>query len=382
MGVLKRYKMISLWIIFGFIIVFILFDYIIQAELIRENEKEEYYKTKPNYSAGMRLEPVNEREDVDLASYLKEYFEVLSQDGVRIKVTDFNVEEKIDYMENCDVWISGDMPLYPLYKGNYPSKDQLNTGKGYAVISYSRKSDVYIKDDIEYIDFNGEAFEVTGYLSKYSEWLVNNGTLLFAGEDTEVLWECMARYLADGWLYVKLESENTLSCIGQIEEMNEAAKIISDDNFCVESLSTVILDDNYINDRIVASKAPTDNQLKYARLVMILIIVMLSCVVSYWFLLRKAELEIRRKMGYSIVSISGLLYKDMLMPAVVGVTAGKIIECIYIFIKDGYIVLDREGIYNAFLIVAFCLFMFTALTYTVTLLFINVFKYIRKLRVR
>lgn len=81
MGVLKRYKMISLWIIFGFIIVFILFDYIIQAELIRENEKEEYYKTKPNYSAGMRLEPVNEREDVDLASYLKEYFEMLSQDG-------------------------------------------------------------------------------------------------------------------------------------------------------------------------------------------------------------------------------------------------------------------------------------------------------------
>lgn len=382
MGVLKRYKMISLWIIFGFIIVFILFDYIIQAELIRENEKEEYYKTKPNYSAGMRLEPVNEREDVDLASYLKEYFEMLSQDGVRIKVTDFNVEEKIDYMENCDVWISGDMPLYPLYRGNYPSKDQLNTGKGYAVISYSRKSDVYIKDDIEYIDFNGEAFEVTGYLSKYSEWLVNNGTLLFAGEDTEVLWECMARYLADGWLYVKLESENTLSCIGQIEEMNEAAKIISDDNFCVESLSTVILDDNYINDRIVASKAPTDNQLKYARLVMLLIIVMLSCVVSYWFLLRKAELEIRRKMGYSIVSISGLLYKDMLMPAVVGVTAGKIIECIYIFIKDGYIALDREGIYNAFLIAAFCLFMFTALTYTVTLLFINVFKYIRKLRVR
>lgn len=301
---------------------------------------------------------------------------------MRIKVTDFNVEEKIDYMENCDVWISGDMPLYPLYRGNYPSKDQLNTGKGYAVISYSRKSDVYIKDDIEYIDFNGEAFEVTGYLSKYSEWLVNNGTLLFAGEDTEVLWECMARYLADGWLYVKLESENTLSCIGQIEEMNEAAKIISDDNFCVESLSTVILDDNYINDRIVASKAPTDNQLKYARLVMLLIIVMLSCVVSYWFLLRKAELEIRRKMGYSIVSISGLLYKDMLMPAVVGVTAGKIIECIYIFIKDGYIALDREGIYNAFLIAAFCLFMFTALTYTVTLLFINVFKYIRKLRVR
>ncbi len=31
MGVLKRHKKISLWTIFGFIIVFILFDYIIQA---------------------------------------------------------------------------------------------------------------------------------------------------------------------------------------------------------------------------------------------------------------------------------------------------------------------------------------------------------------
>lgn len=381
MGVLKRYKMISLWIIFGFIIVFILFDYIIQAELIRENEKEQYYKTKPNYSAGMRLEPVNEKEDVDLAPYLKEYFDEFSCDGVRIKVIDFDVEYKIDYMENCDVWISGDMPVYSLYKGNYPTKEQLNDKKGYAVISYSRESDVYTKDDVEYIDFNGEPFEVTGYLSKYSEWLVNNGTILFAGEDTDVLWECMARYLADGWLYVKFESESELSYIGQIEEMNELAKVISDDNFFVKSLSTVVMDDNYINDRISASKAPSEKQIKYAKLMMILIIVMLCCVFGYWFLLRKSELEIRRKMGCSVFWISMFLYKDALIPATIGVVIGKIVECVYIFLKDGYIALDGNTIYNAFLIMLFCLLIFTVLIFATTLLFVGVFKRIRKSKV-
>ena len=384
MSILKKYRTVSLWIIWGFAVTFILFDYIIQANLIREIEKEDYYKSKLNYRESIRLEPIDENISDDLTCYLKRYLEEFCEEGVTLKVVDFNLEDKvkINYIENCDVWISDTLPGYPLYKGNYPTKEQLDTGKGYAVISYSRKSDVYIKDNIEYIDFNGEAFEVTGYFSKYSEWLVNNGTILFVGEDTNVLWECMARYLADGWLWIELESDTVLNHSEQIDELNKVAQNISEGKFYIEYIGVSNSDECYIDSRIEFSKAPTTNQVKYVKLILFFVVVMLCCVIDYWLFLRKMEFKIRRKNGYSIVQIGVLFYKDMFIPALIGGVVGKIVECIFIFLQDGYIVLTGTGIYNAFLIMLFCLFATTILIFIVVGLVNNMFKNIHKLWIR
>ncbi len=353
-----RYKEISLWLILGFAIAFVVFDYIGQARLLRYNEDSAFKESKLKLGYYMRIEPVGDDVNYDLTSYLHTFFMELCNEGVRLKTDDFyaNTEPEISFILACDICISHTAPQYPLYKGEYPTKEQLMSGNGYAVISYSRKNDVYLKDGGEYINFNGEEFQVTGYLSKYSDWLVNNGLLLFAGDNTEALWNLMAGYLEKGYLNVSMESDGTHNFSEQVDEINSLAMKISDGKICVKYIERSNV--GALKDiRMEYSNVPSENQRKYATYAYFFVIVTLCCVIEYWIILRKKEFEIRKKVGYSLLNILSLIYGNIFMLGVIGAIFGKVVVCIMICVFDGYLTVSIPLIYSNFIIMVFYLFV-------------------------
>ena len=335
-----------------FSVSFIVFDYVSQADITLEMENIALDKSEFNYREYMRLKPTGIKNGSNMSLYLKEFISELNSENTVISVTDFYLELKpeLGYVEGFDICLSNTPPRYPLYEGNYPTQQQLETDNGYAVISYSRKKDVYLKNGREYINFNGEEFEVTGYLSKFSDWLVYNGVLLFCGENNHILWECMADFLESGWLDLNVESDNPINYSANIDEIKTLAYTTSENAFIVEYVKKG--QPSSVRDvHIEYSKVPTDVQKKYACFIYIFMSVLIGVFFELYFTKKHIISVITNKNEYKPSKIMAMIYKKLFLFAIVAVVLGKTLECIYIYISDGYIALNSTLMYYNFVII-------------------------------
>lgn len=346
-----QYRSISLWLILGYAMTFLVFNFRAQSNIITESERAALEASAFNYAAAIRIEMTDKNSDVDVEAYIRAFLTELCQGDFVITVEDLYLEFKpgLSYAKSADICISDNMPRYPLYKGAYPTKQQLESGGGYAVVGYSRKSEVYRKNGIEYIDFNNEAFQVTGYLSKDAEWLVESGALLFCGCNSEGAWKYIARYLEDGYLYVRIESDETGNLPDSFEQYNERAMEISNGSFFVKYVQSVgysIIGEVHK----VYSKALTETAKTYALYICVFLFVMLCFMVEFFMKQRRSEFITMRKHGFSVYNIIGRFYKELLLYALFGAVLGAAVNLVLGVIFDGYIAFSWTKAYAYFVI--------------------------------
>ncbi|MBO5425926.1 MAG: hypothetical protein J6A25_10475, partial [Lachnospiraceae bacterium] len=112
-----------------FSVSFIVFDYVSQADITLEMENIALDKSEFNYREYMRLKPTGIKNGSNMSLYLKEFISELNSENTVISVTDFYLELKpeLGYVEGFDICLSNTPPRYPLYEGNYPTQQQLET---------------------------------------------------------------------------------------------------------------------------------------------------------------------------------------------------------------------------------------------------------------
>ena len=236
MGRLFKNKIIAIWYIAGFMVLFILFLYIADSDIIRKREMEKHNELLA--TGGVRFSVILEVADADNLSESKEM--LLKE----FKMYDMAVESdafpyvypQFKDMKGASVYLTSAIVEYPLYKGTYPTKEQLSGGGNYAVISYSQKDDVYKEDGKDKIDINGISFEVTGYLSKYAEWMVVDKTILFSTQDA-VNWNWFTLNQT-GRFGITVSGDN----VDELTELNQRASEMIDE----------VLDDGFVIKNVVS----------------------------------------------------------------------------------------------------------------------------------
>ncbi|MCM1288732.1 MAG: hypothetical protein NC240_10515 [Clostridium sp.] len=357
-----RYRTVSLWLILGFAVAFIVFDFRMQSDIRSGAENAALQASSfDNYKVSMRLEMTGENE-TDTTPYIKEFLTKLCGENNVVTINNLELYFSLGDIKTGVICVSANMPQYPLHKGAYPTSEQLSTGTGYAVVSYSRKNDIYVKNEKEYIDFNGEAFEITGYLDNNAAWLVDGGVIFFPNSNADGLWFFVARFLENGWLYLSVESDEPMDFADEYDEINEYAKKISKNSFYVKYANNV----GYTTvgeSRKEYSKALTDNQKRYTLYIYLFTVIMLCFVFEFWMSMRKKEFMIMRKNGFFINNILWTIYRDTYAPALLGAGLGKIvniaIECVF----NGYFDINQSiVIYDLMIVIMFLVVTVTLVT--------------------
>lgn len=346
MGRLFKNKIIAIWYIAGFMVLFILFLYIADSDIIRKREMEKHNELLA--TGGVRFSVILEVADADNLSESKEM--LLKE----FKMYDMAVESdafpyvypQFKDMKGASVYLTSAIVEYPLYKGTYPTKEQLSGGGNYAVISYSQKDDVYKEDGKDKIDINGISFEVTGYLSKYAEWMVVDKTILFSTQDA-VNWNWFTLNQT-GRFGITVSGDN----VDELTELNQRASEmideVLDDGFVIKNVSPISPCAPATDVSSEFSRVPSENQIRYVAYMCIFVIIMILIITWYWTRLRNKEFSILRKNGLSDIRILAMVQLEVLIYSSVGTATGGAIRLIMIHVFDGYIDTDVKYAYSYF----------------------------------
>lgn len=355
MSRLFRYKNIRFWLISGFVIAFVLFDFKAQSNIREAAENEARNSSEFNYQAYIRMEITDAEGETDVEAYLKELLaELCKEENVTVTISAFQLDYKLplSLMEPGNICVSSHAPKYPLHKGNYPTKEQLETGNGYAVISYARKKDTYTKNGKVYLDFCGDAFEVTGYFDNDILWVIENDVIFFAGSNTDGLWSSTARYLEDGWMNLVIESDEKMPYENNPEELKRLTEEISEGYFYIESVDFQKKAARYyLSGEHPDSRTLSDNQMHYISYVFIFVMIMLCFIVEFWMNMRKKEFVIMRKNGFLLFDIAGRIYKELFILAFIGALIGKCLRICMEILYDGYVDTSGAIIYQNFVFI-------------------------------
>lgn len=355
MSKLFRYKNIRFWLIIGFAIAFVLFDFRAQSNIREAAENETCNSSEFNYQSYIRMEITDTESKADIEAYLKEFLaELCKEENVTVTIYDLILDYKLplSLIKPGNICVSSAVPKYPLHKGSYPTKEQLSTGNGYAVISYARKKDTYIKNGKEYLDFCGDAFEITGYFDNNIRWVIYNDVIFFAGSNTDGLWSSMARYLEDGSMNIKIESDEGITYENNPEELKRLAEEISEGNFYLKYVDFQRKAAHYyLSGEHPDSRTLSDNQMHYITYVFIFVMIMLCFIVEFWMNMRKKEFTIMRKNGFLLFDIVGRIYKELFILALIGALIGKCLRLCMEITYAGYVDTSGDIIYQNFVFI-------------------------------
>ncbi len=371
MSRLFRYKNIRFWLMIGFAIAFVLFDFRAQSNIREAAENEARNSSEFNYKAYIRMEITDAESKTDLETYLKEFLaELCKEQNVTITIFDFflsfDYKLPFSFMKSGNVCVSYNVPQYPLHKGSYPTKEQLATGNGYAVISYARKKDTYVKNGKEYLDFCGDSFEITGYFDNNILWVIESDVIFFAGSNTDGLWSSMARYLEDGCINLKIESDEEIACESNPEELKRLAEEISEGHFYIKYLDFQRkAAQYYFSGEHPNSRTLSDNQMHYISYVFLFVMIMLCFIVEFWMNMRKKEFTIMRKNGFLLFDIVGRIYKELFILAFIGALIGKCLRVCMEIRYAGYVDINGAVIYQNFVYII----LFMVITVTLSAVF-------------
>ena len=330
------YKGIPLTVLFAFAFVF--FCYATSAPKIKNKELDAL-----KHNSDIQLftvifdEAICQNESNDYFDLLDNYINTCNVKQIGI-YNEF-VPDKYSGIEGATILFEAFDFGYPLYEGVYPSKQQLRSGENYAVISMSRKKDVYLENKKEYININGTKFEVTGYFSKYSEWMFENKILMVASVETARKWKWLSAHNLAGNNVFTFCSDD-FSDLSVYHKKNHESKYVK---YCSDIF--ILNDNSYPYGR---SMAPTDYQINMYRVLVVFCILVLAFTIELLFCQRKKEFEILSKHGISIFQIICKIYIELMGFCYAGVILGGLFALGIIYYFDGYIQCNISSIYDYF----------------------------------
>lgn len=331
-----KYNNILIVIIFAF--AFVAFCYATCAGNIEKKEKQAI-----NNSSNLELFLIyfNELSDDNIFKnyydYLNAYIQYDEEVGIYTQFT----PDTYSGLDGATIMFDAFDFGYPLYKGTYPTREQVKSGKSYAVISMSSRKQVYQKNGIEYIDINGTSFEVTGYFSKYSEWMFENKILLVADIEVVRQWQWLSEHnLAGNQVFTFCSNNSKLL-------LDTHKKCADDKNISYYSDVFMYNDNTYPRERSIA---PTEYQIKLYKLLTIICLIVLLFAMELQFYQRKKEFEILNKNGFSVAQILFKIYCELISCSLLGIIFGACFIICLIYYFEGYVEYNISSLYDYFVI--------------------------------
>lgn len=210
--------------------------------------------------------------------------------------------------------------LYPVVKGDYPTAEEKEGNIPIAMLGRSYINDVYVIDEKEYIDIQGEQYLVTGYFGgisrEYDEMVLLFGNNMgdMAKEALET--DCML------WGIEVLFQSNISDVAPNFSDMENSLKKYGE--LCEVDI-----------DYVFYTEVSSEKDIAFY-LILLYCAVITIMISMFWMHERKKEIVIRKKYGYSREKLIFLLLKELFYISLISVIFALLIIIIINNFAVGY----------------------------------------------
>lgn len=226
--------------------------------------------------------------------------------------------------ESTDIILSYSEEWYrTLQSGYYPTKEQLNSGKKYAVISESAKAYVEQAEDGEIIKINGHAYWVTGVFDNYQASGYDMKICFFYSPDEgyqqDIIHERIADYLINGFPLDISIGSNT-------QDVSDAAKELTDIIESKFNCSTDVSD--YSEDTSIAKFYAG---IKAVVLGILFFVSILNCIqiTRLWMVRKQKDLIILKTYGFENYQIVARLAGELVQMMLISLLCIVLLDTLY-----------------------------------------------------
>lgn len=251
--------------------------------------------------------------------------------------------------ESTDIILSYNEEWYrTLQSGYYPTKEQVNSGKKFAVISESAKAYVEQSDDGEIIKINGETYFVTGVFENYQASGYDMKICFFYSPDEgyqqDIIHERIADHLINGWPFD--------ICLGSnVQDVADAAKQLMDTIQSKFDCSTDVSD--YSEDNSIAKFYAG---IKAVVLGILFFVSILNCIqiTRLWMVRKQKDLIILKTYGFENYQIVARLAGELVQMMLISLLCVVLLDTLYMIRTASFSLSLRVYVQNAsLLLIAF-----------------------------
>lgn len=251
--------------------------------------------------------------------------------------------------ESTDIILSYSEEWYrTLQSGCYPTKEQLNSGKKYAVISESAKTYVEQSDEGEFIKINGEIYFVTGIFENYQASGYDMEISFFYSPDEgyqqDIIHERIADHLINGFPLEISMGSNT-------QDVTNPAKQLIDTIESEFDCSTAVSD--YSEDNSIAKFYAG---IKAVVLGILFFVSILNCIqiTRLWMVRKQKDLIILKTYGFENYQIVMRLVTELVKMMFISLLCVVLLDTLYMIRTAAFTLSLRVYVQNAsLLLIAF-----------------------------
>lgn len=251
--------------------------------------------------------------------------------------------------ESTDIILSYNEEWYrTLQSGYYPTKEQINSGKKYAVISDSAKAYVEQSEEGEIIKINGEPYFVTGVFENYQASGYDMEISFFYLPDIDyqkdIIHQRVAKHLLYGWSLDICLGSNT-------QDVTDSAKQLMDTIESEFDCSTAVSD--YSEDTSIAKFYAG---IKAVVLGILFFVSILNCIqiTRLWMVRKQKDLIILKTYGFENYQIAARLAGELVQMMLISLLCVVLLDTLYMIRTASFSLSLRVYVQNAsLLLIAF-----------------------------
>lgn len=186
-----------------------------------------------------------------------------------------------------------DKPLiYPIVKGHYPKKEELDSKVSCAVLGKGLKRHTYSRDGKDYIKINKEEYLVTGYVAAAHSPILDNMVLVYyrnIGKQAIKEIQLWKKMMGINILFQSnlLTTDEISSKLSAYEKKHSPFFSVSTNEYPI-SFSTNAAEEQYVD---------------IAAVIYVFSLILITITINYWYTVNRKEYAIRRTYGYSYVRL-------------------------------------------------------------------------------
>lgn len=274
----------ALIIFMGFTLSFLMFLYYDTSKRLVDAEKQDESIYRYNYGVSAFVFG----DDFDLGMiHADDFYEC---DIIAADMNFFVGEVEMPRLSNV---VLTDKPLiYPIVKGHYPKKEELDSGMSCVVLGKGLKRHTYSRDGKDYIKINKEEYFVTGYVAAAHSPILDNMVLVYYRNIGK-------QAIKEILLWKKTMGINILfqSNLLTTEEINEKLSVYEKKHSPFFSASTNEYPISF------SSHAAEESHVDIAVIIYVFSLILIIITINYWYTVNRKEYAIRRAYGYSYVRL-------------------------------------------------------------------------------
>ncbi len=369
---LLKNRLQAVCLIIGFVVSSIAFHYSTGMNVSEELESEDITNNTYKYGANIVVTPAYHSEyskEDRIGDLLEVIGSVQAVAGCYVCLPSLPAYIDDNFAQSIvDIYISGDMPKYPIVSGSYPTEQMLASGHRYVVLGIDKKALTFNRNGKDYIKIEGESYEVCGYISADNSRILDNKVLLFAGCLGDKMLDCLYYQYISGLVFLSYHSDDIQDVYSIAEQLVYTLAVPDEENMS----ESVVL--HFENDRVqfelsngpyeglfsTAVKAPEYKQL--TNLIYLFCIMLTIFVFEFWIIKRKKEFAIRKVCGYTNGKLFMMLVKETFIALITALFISELLMFFIDYAGVGIPMFHSRQVYYRFVMGSFYVFITMLLT--------------------